>query len=381
MEDELNSINEELEELVEIRSNELRRSNHLYKSIARNFPNGSIYVFDRQFNYVFADGQELKKRGLSGDELVGKNYSEMMNESIREKVIPSLKRTFLGEEVKFEILYLNSCFFLHAVPLKNGNPDGEIDRILVVERDVSEEKRIEKEIKESLERERELNNLKSRFVTIVSHEFRTPLSAIKSSSELIERYPEGEQQDKRLKHTKRIQSSVNHLNGMIEDILSLSKIEEGKVEFKITDFNLDDVIENIITEHLEVYPKQAIEFEKGEHLISSDRKLVSHIIQNLVSNAFKYSKDDELVSVKVKEEGDGYCVCVKDRGIGIPEADQQKLFERFYRATNVANIKGTGLGLNIVVKYLEHLNGKIRFTSQENQGTEFIVHLPKTRKV
>ena len=109
--------------------------------------------------------------------------------------------------------------------------------------------------------------------------------------------------------------------------------------------------------------------------------MVSHIIQNLVSNAFKYSKDDELVSVKVKEEGDGYCVCVKDRGIGIPEADQQKLFERFYRATNVANIKGTGLGLNIVVKYLEHLNGKIRFTSQENQGTEFIVHLPKTRKV
>lgn len=376
MQDDLYELNQQLENLVEARSKELAKSNLLYKSIARNFPKGSIYVFNKDLEYIFADGQELVRRNISGDDLVGVNFREMMDKSIHEAVIPMFEKVFNGEEHTTEIEYRSSVFSLHGVPLKvNGSP--EVDRILVVERDITQEKEVESEIKRSLERERELNNLKSRFVTIVSHEFRTPLSAIKSSAELIERYPETAQNDKRLKHTERIQNSVNHLNGMIEDILSLSKIEEGAIELKKETFYLDHVLKEVIDQNLEVYPNQRYEFEVDHHEIESDPKLIKHVVGNLISNAFKYTADEKLITVVVAEEEDYLRLRVKDQGIGIPISEQEKLFERFYRATNAQNIKGTGLGLNIAIKYLDYLGGEITFESAENKGSEFIVRFPK----
>lgn len=377
MEDELKQLNEELEKLVEIRSSELAKSNILYKSIARNFPNGSIYVFDQDFNYLFADGQALKKRGLSGDDLVGKNYLDLIDQSITDQVIPNLEKVFKGNEQLFEINYRNAIFAVHGVPLKDLQSNNHVDRILVVERDVTKEKKVEEEIKASLERERELNNLKTRFVSIVSHEFRTPLAAIKSSSELIEKYKTTETDDKRMKHTQRIQNSVNHLNGMIEDILSLSKIEEGKVEIKLSDVDLDELIESIVAENKNVFPDQNVSVHSSKLKIKSDRKLLGHILSNLISNAFKYTPDEKLIEIEIKENDKHFDIIVRDEGIGIPESEQTKLFERFYRATNAANIKGTGLGLNIILKYLDYLSGNIRFTSTENSGSEFIVTFPK----
>ncbi len=246
--------------------------------------------------------------------------------------------------------------------------------------DITERHRIA-EINSSLERERELNNLKSRFVTIVSHEFRTPLSAINSSAQLIEKYTTSDTNEQRVKHTHRIQDSVSHLNGMIEDILSLSKIEEGKIEVKSEKFNLDEVISEVLSEYAELYPGPSFEWKPATSVIESDRKLVGHILQNIISNAFKYTPDGKGITVDVTPHLGDYVITVTDSGVGIPDSEQSKLFERFYRASNVANIKGTGLGLHIVAKYLDLLAGKIKFTSEVNKGSQFTVTLPKNAKI
>jgi signal transduction histidine kinase len=271
--------------------------------------------------------------------------------------------------------YHGSVFSIYGVPLIE-KPGDEIDLILVVERDITEEKETEKEIKASLERERELNNLKSRFVSIVSHEFRTPLSAIKSSAQIIEKYTSENNNDQRLKHTQRIQNSVDHLNGMIEDILSLSKMEEGRIELKNETFILDDVVDEIVKENQNIFPDQLVSWKRGKSVINSDRNLVKHILQNIISNAYKYTPDNKLVTIQMAKNKNHITLAVIDEGLGIPVLDQKKLFERFYRASNVQNIKGTGLGLNIVSKYLEMVGGKISFRSEENKGSEFIVTLP-----
>lgn len=372
----LEELNNKLESLVERRSLELRRSNQLYESISKNFPKGCIYVFDRSYNYIFAEGKELNNRGLKGRDLLGHNYLDLLSEEVRDIVKPQLDEVFKGKEASFEISYKSATFKLRGVPLEN-EIENIIDRILVVESDITGEKEIQKEIEGSLEKERELNLLKSRFITLVSHEFRTPLSAIKSSAQLINHYTKEEDNDKRIKHTNRIESSVNHLNQMIEDILSLSKIEEGKTEMNLEDFQMDELIQNLLQELGEIYPENKVNSELKPVCIKSDKKLIKHIAQNIIGNAFKYTPDGKSIRVSLKEKNQQIILEVEDEGIGIPKEDQAKLFERFHRATNVSNIKGTGLGLNIVQKYLDQLYGTISFQSEVNKGSKFVIKFPK----
>lgn len=236
-----------------------------------------------------------------------------------------------------------------------------------------------REIQKALEKEKELSELKSRFVSMASHEFRTPLSTILSSISLLSRYTEGSQQEKRDKHIQRIKSAVRNLTGILNDFLSLSKLEEGRIENQPFEFELQELCPEVIDEIQGLLKDGQEIIHEGIHTpmtVNWDKRLVKNILFNLLSNASKYSDEGKKIFLKERLEGDYLLIDITDQGIGIPEADQVYLFTRFFRAANAMNIQGTGLGLNIVKRYIDLVGGSITFDSQLNVGTTFTVCLP-----
>lgn len=254
----------------------------------------------------------------------------------------------------------------------------ELDRTIEqLEKEVSTRKKAEKDVTKALEHERELNELKSRFVAMASHEFRTPLSTILSSASLIEKYIDEQGQEKRERHVMKIKSAINNLTGILDDFLSLSKLEEGRIDITKSSFVISDMVHEIVQEMRSITKEgQQIIFNRtGEDIeISSDKKIVKNILINLISNAIKYS--DKEINVEVHQTSEFIDMEVRDTGIGIAKEEQKRLFERFFRAKNATNIQGTGLGLNIVKKYVDMLSGDISFTSELNVGSTFKVKLP-----
>ena len=227
---------------------------------------------------------------------------------------------------------------------------------------------------EALEKEKELNELKSRFVSMASHEFRTPLSTILSSAYLLTKYQESEEQPKRDKHIQRIVSAVNTLNDILNDFLSVGKIEEGKIQLRFAEVDVEQVIGSIINElQTIIRPGQRIIYQhRGERHFWLDPTLLKHIVMNLLSNAIKFSPVNGDIHIDSAIAGD-MTMSVRDKGVGISREDQQHLFERFFRGHNVVNIQGTGLGLHIVGKYVELMNGTIVCQSELDEGTAFII--------
>lgn len=269
-----------------------------------------------------------------------------------------------------------------------------VNRLLSVnkrlEQEIAERRKIEQqlndkqeELHKSLEKERELGELKSRFVSMASHEFRTPLSTILSSAALMRRYTETEQQLNREKHILRIKSAVENLNGILNDFLSISKLDEGRIQSNLDEVDLEEFLPEIM-EELELSLKnnqQIILSNKVKGTIFSDKQILKNIILNLMSNAIKYSEENTSIHLECRIEDDNLLIEVIDEGIGIPPEDQRHLFSRFFRASNAINIKGTGLGLTIVNTYLELLGGSINFDSQLGKGSTFTIYLPqKTEK-
>jgi len=236
----------------------------------------------------------------------------------------------------------------------------------------------------ALEKEMQLNELKTRFVTTASHEFRTPLSTILSSISLISRYNMGEAGEKTQKHIVRIKSAVNNLTQILNDFLNIERLEEGKIPFEFSTFNFKVLANETINAMQTVLrPGQEIVFDSEKLLkeeIYLDKQILRNLLLNLLSNASKYSDEDKCIYFTIKSNEEIVEIKIKDEGIGIPQKDQANIFTRFYRAKNAENIQGTGLGLNIVKKYVEILNGKVTFTSKEKQGTEFIIKLPISNK-
>lgn len=235
------------------------------------------------------------------------------------------------------------------------------------------------ELTEALEREKELGDLKSRFVSMASHEFRTPLSAILSSIALVEHYTENEQAGKRQKHIERIRSSVKNLASILEDFLSLERMEEGKVEVHNIHFNLRELVVDVIEE------MDGMRRRKGQHIslqysgalhVVQDKKILHNVLLNLLSNAIKYSPEEARINLDARVKNGAVELCVEDEGIGIPEEAQQHLFSKFFRAGNAVNFQGTGLGLHIVKRYMELLNGTIAYESEEGVGSTFTIRFP-----
>ena len=235
----------------------------------------------------------------------------------------------------------------------------------------------EEQLQKAISSEKELNELKSRFVSTASHEFRTPLATILSSASIILKYNKEEEQVNREKHIGKIKNAVNHLTGLLNDFLSLSKLEEGRVNIMIEPLYLSELLQEIAEDLSGIKkPGQEICFDGQNQIeLHTDRNILKNILFNIISNAIKYSEED--IHIVVEEKQSEVSIAVKDRGIGIPGDDQKHLFTRFFRATNVGNIQGTGLGLNIVKRYCELLSASIDISSEFGVGTTVEITIPK----
>ena len=391
--------NEELEQRVAMRTGELaeanknllaemeersrmedalRDSERLYSTIAHNFPNGWIVVLDQQYRWVFIDGKELQELGLKREHFLGKTIAEKELLPLNAGILENLKKVFEWQSVNFDAPYGDKIYEVNAVPLPDVK--GMVKEILLVIQNVTEVREAEKDIRAALEKEKQLNELKSKFVSIASHEFRTPLSTILSSVTLSEKYVVLGDHEKRTKHVERIRSAVKNLTEILNDFLSLEKLEAGKVQFRPSTFDIVPFAEEM-TEEMQTLAGngQQIHYrhEGGKQEVFLDKQLLRNICMNLLNNAIKYSQENKSIEFKTEVNSD-IVITVKDYGLGIPKEDQQHLAERFFRAQNVTAIQGTGLGLNIVNRYVKLMNGKLNFTSEENVGSEFVVRFENT---
>ncbi len=231
------------------------------------------------------------------------------------------------------------------------------------------------ELEHALSKEKELSDLKTRFVSMASHEFRTPLSTILSSASLVAKYTQTEEQNKRDKHIQRIRSAVSNLTDILNEFLSIGRIEEGRIQANFSLFNIKEQVMLVANEMQSILkPGQQIRIRhQGPMMVNLDLSLLRNVFINLISNASKFSSDNTTIDVETEVNEKQILISVQDHGIGISDDDKKHLFERFFRGKNVTNIQGTGLGLHIVSKYVELMNGQIEARSELENGTTFLI--------
>ena len=374
---------------------ELERVNTFLNNIW-NHAGAIIFVCDKDGLIQFFNPAAEKWLGYTANEVVNKmtlanfHIAEELEQKAKELSIITGKSINPGFEVFTTATELNqgnnlewhymrkdgSTFFvsLNVTPLKDTQ--NNISSYLGIAIDISEKKNAETELLAALEKEKELNELKSRFVSMASHEFRTPLSAVLSSAYLLSRYVKTDEQPQREKHIQRIVGSVTSLTEILNDFLSVGKIEEGDIQARYREFDVKELMREIIQEvHHLLKKEQTISYnhvgtDTGIYL---DPSMLKHIVINLLSNAVKFSNEQSVIELVTKKDNKKFTISVKDNGIGIPEDDIQNLFKRFFRSSNVTNIQGTGLGLHIVSKYTELMNGKIECKSKIGAGTKFTI--------
>ena len=304
------------------------------------------YFKNHEFNLVFAFVVDITKRKQIETQLIEKNKA-------LEKLTDEMTRLTTELETKVQ------------------------ERTLILREALDELENSQKELSESLSKEKELNEIKSRFVSMASHEFRTPLSTILSSASLILKYTNSEDQSNRERHAVKIKDSVKHLNEILEDFLSIGKLEEGKVGIKIDTFDISGFISEIIEEIKTILkPGQQIKyFISGNNIFSTDKRILKNILINLLSNAIKFSYEKSPIKLIIDSD-DEMKIQVIDQGIGISQEDLPHLFTNFFRGKNVTNIQGTGLGLPIIKRYLNLIQGTIEVESELNKGSVFRINIP-----
>ena len=314
----------------------------------------------------------------SAEELIGQLWYQLYSESelkkFTQEVFPALQTAghWQGEAIATR---KDGSTFHEEVSLTLSS-NGEL---ICVCRDITERKQAEADIHKALEAERELNDLKTRFVSTTSHEFRTPLGVIASSAGIIQDYGDRLDDSKKQKHFKRIQDSVIHMTQLLEDVLTLSRVEAGRLQLKLTPTSIPTFCAEIIEEFATSDGNTRIRLEAASSfpdLVMMDQRLLRQILTNLLSNALKYSFPNSEVLLQLTYQSSSFALTIKDQGIGIPADDLKHLFQSFHRAKNVGNVPGTGLGLSIVKKLVELHQGKITFQSQINLGTTCTVRFP-----
>lgn len=265
-----------------------------------------------------------------------------------------------------EVTLLQSLADITAVTMENIQVYNQLEQL------VNERTR---ELIESLDREKEMNADKTRLVSMVSHEFKTPLTGILSSASLLERYDGPNVSEKKIKHYGHIKASVKNLVSILDNLLTVDKIELGKAETRYETFNLKAFIEEVM-EEMQIILKNGQHFvytHNGDISVLQDSKILRNVLLNLFSNASKYSSEHKSIDISSNVTQGQVTIKVQDHGIGIPEEDQQYIFTDFFRAKNASEIQGTGLGLNIVRRYMDLIHGSISFSSEPHQGTNFTV--------
>jgi PAS domain S-box-containing protein len=256
---------------------------------------------------------------------------------------------------------------------------GRVLRMAGINVDIDNRKRAEAELMTAIQREKELSEMKSRFVSTASHEFRTPLATMLSSAELLEHYSDSLSEAERLNLLQTIQSGAKRMSEMIDDVLTLGRAESGVLKLNPARMDLRELCRKVVSEfRIAQGKKHVMHLEDHFDLpaVEMDERLLRHILNNLLSNAVKYSPQGAEVTLSLARRNEQAVIEVQDRGIGIPVQDQARLFETFHRASNVENRPGSGLGLAIAKKSTELHGGEISFVSTVGAGTRFTVTLP-----
>lgn len=344
-------------------------NNFLDKSEKRQMGHG------RDLYGVKKDGSLFPvEAGLNPFKMEGKDYvmSLVIDISVRKETQRQIRElnTQLEDKIKVRTKELRDS----VEKLQKLNID--------LEEEINRRKEAEKKIKDALQKEKELNELKTKFLSLVSHEFKTPLSGILTSATLAEKYTKEVQQEKREKHLVTIRNKVHYLNNILNDFLSIERLDSGKGQYKYTTFSLKRLINEVIyNANITLKDGQEIIYPRDIEDVNlhQDEKILELILSNLLGNAIKYSPENTVIKFEVSIKDENIVFEIKDRGRGIPEKDQKHIFERYFRAENALLDQGTGIGLNIAKAHLENLNGSINFTSKENEGTSFVVEIPKNQ--
>lgn len=379
---ELKNYKEYLEQVVERRTEELNNKNIFLRTLIDTIPN-PVFVKNRAGKYTDVNKAFIELFELGFDEIIGETVKKIANTQIASEA-EEADNKLLKEHGKiiYESVAQNKSG--RTIPIMvykaSFGPEEEVpEGIVGLIIDITKSKETQHQMQKALEQERELNEMKSNFISLASHELRTPLTAIYSSTELIEKFGRKWTEDKFHSHIARIKYSVENLTDLMEDLLTLSRVETGKIEFSPSRLKLKKLVEeNLIS--LEPLKKATHNFKVEFNLKSEeyflDEKLIKYIIQNLISNALKYSPDGGDVELFISDYDDNINIKIKDHGIGIEQEELNNLFEPFYRGRNVSNISGTGLGLSIVKEAVELHNGTINVNSEIKKWTQFEIILP-----
>jgi PAS domain S-box-containing protein len=293
--------------------------------------------------------------------------------SIRKQQELELQELNLKLEKKVEKRTQALSTMVEELKIVNAERDAEIKKRKVVQNKISN----------ALKKEKELNELKTKFLSLVSHEFKTPLSGVLTSAMLLGKYKLTEQQEKRDKHIKTISDKVHYLNNILNDFLSIEKLETGKISYKFSTFKVSKVVNEVVyNANMLLKEGQKINYPENidDYSMFQDEKTVELALSNLVHNAIKYSSENTIIDFQIKQDKINTTFKIKDNGIGIPIHDQKLIFNRYFRAENALLTQGTGIGLNIVKSHLENLGGTIYFESEENKGSLFTFIIPNKAK-
>ena len=382
---ELEQINHEL--VIEIKARiqaeiTLRESEQKFRQIAENIDQ-AFWISDAEISQtIYISPAYEKIWGVSCESLYEnpKSFIDAIHPDDLEQFIMALQNNKNGFDIECRIMrpdgsirWIND----RAFPLKDET--GEVYRVVGIAEDITQRKQFEEEISKALEREKELSELKSCFVSMTSHEFRTPLTVISSSAEILKNFGHKLDEESKKKHLECIQTYVKHTTQLLDDILLINKAETGNLAFESAPLDLVSFCQKLTAEiqlstsnHIIVFASNS----QNNVIGNFDKKILRQILINLLSNAIKYSPNSAIVNFNLDTTESNVIFSIQDQGIGIPEADQVKLFESFHRAKNVGNIPGTGLGLSIVAKCVDLHKGAIAVNSQLGRGTTFIVKIP-----
>ena len=369
-----------IRDITERKNNEkrLEESERKYRYLAENTQDIiSLHTLDGTYEFISPSVKTIL--GYNDREIIGKKPSDIMAEDEAAKY-----RKYSSEELYksnpnniYEIRYKHkngSLVWLEVALSQIKNSEGKTIKILSASRDITLRKKAEEEISATLEKEKKLNELKSNFISTTSHEFRTPLAAILSSTELLEFYSAKWTEEKKQNHYNKIKVSVNNMTALLNDILSFNKSESGNITFNRTETNVKVLCSDIIEEfknRIQAHFNVEYKYLSDNAIHNLDSKLIKQAVDNLLNNAAKYSGEGRNISLIVKDEQEGLSFYVYDEGIGIHESDKDKLFEAFFRGRNAALIKGTGIGLPLVKRIAELHNGSIIFENNKPKGTVF----------
>ncbi|HVO74509.1 MAG TPA: PAS domain S-box protein [Ignavibacteriaceae bacterium] len=378
-ENELERYRKHLEDIIEERTIELQQSEQRFKIIAENSTD-SIVLFDKDLRVQYTNPAVLKRNAYLKEDILGKIPSEFgVSDSILKETLSTLQKVFSAkiQDIRDVTMQDGRIVEFLSIPIFNNNND--VEMVLSFGREVTERKKLEESLNEALKQEKEISMLKTKLISTVSHEFRTPLTAILSSAELLERYGKKWDDMKYYHQLNRMRQSINNLTALMEDVLALGKIESKKIKINPVEMELEAICRELLDEvKLTASDKHKFEFVKEllGHSFKIDEKLFRLIFSNLLSNAVKYSPDGGKIIFKISESSDELHFYVSDEGIGINTEDIKKLFKPFFRGENAKNIPGTGLGLPIVKEAVDLCGGRVS-VSVGNMGTTFTVSIPK----